>query len=215
MFAATEPELPLPSVSAPFKPAPLANAFPQLVGKASDERPFLTPWLTLATVIGINDDGIKVLVTPDHMEAFRGLTQPNVHSYLNRLLQEEWKNDKALIEFTTAASVDIALGNPPPAKAAVRYNKLTLQQQIKLADWVRQISERAKTDPDTHLAALAQIDLGFTITPANFTSTREALEIQKVKPGTPPTLDERLENLEKGLADALSRLATLEGTAAQ
>lgn len=210
MFAATDPELPLPMTA--FKPGPLANAFPQLVGKASEERPFLTAWLSVATVIEITEDGIKVLVTPDNMDAFRGLTQPNIHSYLNRLLQEEWKNEKALIEFTTAASVDIALGNPAPAKAAVRYNKLTLQQQLKLADWVRQIPDRAKTDPDTHLAALAQIDLGFTITPANFASTREALEIPKVKPGTPPTLEERLENLEKGLTDALNRLAALEGT---
>ena len=77
-----------------------------------------------------------------------------------------------------------------------QHNKLDLAAQIKLLDWVRANEEKVKTLPDTQLATMAGIEIGFTVTPPNISSVRRAAGIEKLKPATPPTVEERLTYLE-------------------
>ena len=81
-------------------------------------------------------------------------------------------------------------------------NRLTLAQTFALGAWIKEHEQQAKDDPDTQAAAHAALDLGFTVTAANFTAARQALGIEKPKPTAPPTTEERLTALEaqtKGL----------------
>lgn len=82
----------------------------------------------------------------------------------------------------------------PPAKP--QHNKLALPEQIKVLDWCRQNEEKVKTLPDTALAQIAEAELGFKITVPNLTSVRQAASIEKLKPTAPPTLEERVTQLE-------------------
>jgi len=84
----------------------------------------------------------------------------------------------------------------PAAPAKEKHNKLDLRSQFKLLDWVRNHEDLARTESDPKLAAMASAELDLKITPSNVMSTREALNIEKLKPAAPPTLEERVKHLE-------------------
>ena len=73
-----------------------------------------------------------------------------------------------------------------------RFNRLDLPKTIKLIDWIREHEAAAMEHPDAQLAARAEAELGFKITPANFTSSREGVGIHKTRPPEPPTEMEAL-----------------------
>lgn len=75
-------------------------------------------------------------------------------------------------------------------------NTLTAPQLIRLADWCRKNQADCETEPYTKLAARAALDLPFTITASNMSSTIDACDIKRKKPDAPPTLEERLADLE-------------------
>lgn len=75
-------------------------------------------------------------------------------------------------------------------------NRLTLPQTFALGAWIKEHEQQAKDDPDTQAAQHAALDLGFTVTAANFTAARQALGIEKLKPTAPPTIEDRLLALE-------------------
>lgn len=207
MFAATDPELPLPPTPMNFKPGLLSNAFPQLVDQAGETRTFLAPWLAAVMVKEITaENTVKCVLTSDKLDEFRGLTQPNTHRYLNTLLQEHLHDPNAGFEFSYEATPnpipEAAPSTKPqtPRASKAPVNKLTLHEVFKLGDWIRQNAERVKVEPDTRLAAIAQAELGFPVSVSNFSSTREAAGIEKVKPAAPPTLEERVTALEQIVA---------------
>jgi len=84
----------------------------------------------------------------------------------------------------------------PAAPAKEKHNKLDLRSQFKLLDWVRNHEDLARTESDPKLAAMASAELDLKITSSNVMSTREALNIEKLKPAAPPTVEERLKRLE-------------------
>lgn len=79
-----------------------------------------------------------------------------------------------------------------PETTQQRHNRLDLTKTIKLIDWIREHEAAAMEQPDTQLAARAELELGFKITPANFTSSREGVGIHKNRPPEPPTEMEAL-----------------------
>jgi hypothetical protein len=88
---------------------------------------------------------------------------------------------------------------PPPAATAPeskKHNKLELPQQFRLLDWCRQNEDKVKTLSDSALAQIAEAELGFKITTPNLTSVRQGAGIEKLKPAAPPTVEERLTQLE-------------------
>lgn len=97
--------------------------------------------------------------------------------------------------------------------AKAQHNKLDLAAQIKLLDWVRLNEEKVKTLPDTQLATMAGIEIGFTVTAPNIGSTRRAAGIEKLKPATPPTVEERLTALENMVKELLSLVPPQTGLA--
>ena len=80
----------------------------------------------------------------------------------------------------------------PTATTTRTANRLTLSQSYALGDWIMQHQQQCKDEADTQCADHAAIDLGFNVTPANFTAARQARGIEKAKPIAPPTVDERL-----------------------
>lgn len=88
---------------------------------------------------------------------------------------------------------------PAPAPEKQKHNKLEMPQQFKLLDWCRQNEDKVKTLPDPQLAQIAEAELGFKITTPNLASVRQAAGIEKLKPTAPPTVEERLERIEKTL----------------
>lgn len=89
---------------------------------------------------------------------------------------------------------------PAPAPEKQKHNKLEMPQQFKLLDWCRQNEDKVKTLPDPQLAQIAEAELGFKITVPNLTSVRQAAGIEKLKPTAPPTIEERLNAIEKAMA---------------
>lgn len=81
---------------------------------------------------------------------------------------------------------------PAIPETTPRFNRLDLTKTIKLIDWIREHEAAAMEQPDTQLAARAELELGFKITPANFTSSREGVGIHKNRPPEPPTEMEAL-----------------------
>jgi hypothetical protein len=81
---------------------------------------------------------------------------------------------------------------PTTLETTPRFNRLDLPKTIKLIDWIREHEAAAREHPDTQLAARAEAELGFKITPANFTSSREGVGIHKNRPPEPPTEMEAL-----------------------
>lgn len=98
---------------------------------------------------------------------------------------------------------ELSLATPPSSKAAESSprtaNRLTLSQTFALGTWIKDHEQQAKDDPDTQAAQHAALALGFPVTAANFTAARQALKIEKTKPTTPPTVEERLLALETEL----------------
>lgn len=104
-------------------------------------------------------------------------------------------------------------------------NRLTLTQTFALGTWIQDHRAIAADKPDTAGADHASIDLGFTVTAANFSAARQALGILKTQPAKPPTVEERLAALETDhslraanlrleidttLSDILRRITALE-----
>ena len=90
---------------------------------------------------------------------------------------------------TPETPMQTTLPLPAPNRTA---NRLTLSQSYALGDWIMQHQQQCKDEADTQCADHAAIDLGFNVTPANFTAARQARGIEKTKPITPPTVEERL-----------------------
>lgn len=86
--------------------------------------------------------------------------------------------------------------SPAPESPTRTANRLNLTQSYALGDWIMQHQQQAKDEPDTKGAEHASIDLGFCVTPANFTAARQARNLEKTKPVTPPSLEERLAQAE-------------------
>lgn len=87
----------------------------------------------------------------------------------------------------------------PESPVKAKHNKLELPDQFRLLDWCRNNEDKVKTLADTQLAEIAAAELGIKITPSNITSTRQAAKIEKLKPATPPTVEERVKRLEMTL----------------
>lgn len=106
-------------------------------------------------------------------------------------------------ELPLPASPSLPLSGEAVSTSSPRTaNRLTLSQTFALGAWIKDHEQQAKDDPDTQASAHAALDLGFTVTTANFTAARQALGIEKTKPATPPTIEDRLTELEsqiKGL----------------
>ena len=89
----------------------------------------------------------------------------------------------------------------PKAVPQRTANRLTMSQTFALGQWIQDHKDMAIDKPDTLCATHASIDLGFTITAANFGNARQALGIQKAAPPKPPTIEERLAALEQRCTD--------------
>lgn len=94
----------------------------------------------------------------------------------------------------------------PKAATQRSANRLTMTQTFALGQWIHDHKDMAIDKPDTLCATHASIDLGFTITAANFGNARQALGIHKAAPPKPPTIEERLATLETQCADLQSAL---------
>ena len=92
----------------------------------------------------------------------------------------------------------ITAEHAPAPKSA---NRLTAAQTIKLGDWIRANITSAKDLSDAVCAGSASLVLGFSVTPANFTAIRTALEIEKTQPAKPLTVEERLDAAEKKITE--------------
>jgi hypothetical protein len=106
---------------------------------------------------------------------------------------------------------ELSLATPPSSKAAESSprtaNRLTLAQTFALGAWIKDHEQQAKDDSDNQAAQHAALDLGFTVTAANFTAARQALGIDKTKPATPPTIEDRLTTLEDQIKALYSQSA--------
>jgi hypothetical protein len=89
----------------------------------------------------------------------------------------------------------------PKAATQRSANRLTMTQTFALGQWIHDHKDMAIDKPDTLCATHASLDLGFTITAANFGNARQALGIHKAAPPKPPTIEERLAALEQRCAD--------------
>jgi hypothetical protein len=95
---------------------------------------------------------------------------------------------------------------PDHAPATKSANRLTAAQTIKLGDWVRSNVDSAKNLSDAVCAGSASLVLGFSVTTANFSAIRTALEIEKTQPAKPLSIEERLEAAEKKIDELAADL---------
>lgn len=115
-------------------------------------------------------------------------------------------------ELPLPASPSLPLSGEAVSTSSPRTaNRLTLSQTFALGAWIKDHEQQAKDDPDTQCAQHAALDLSFPVTAANFTAARQALGIDKTKPTTPPTLEERITEQE-GQTKALFQQSILDHT---
>lgn len=84
----------------------------------------------------------------------------------------------------------------PAEKPAIARNVLTNAALIRLTDWARQNVEACQTLSNKTLATMAGETLNLHLTAANIASALEAVNITKIKPKAPPTIEERVTKLE-------------------
>lgn len=189
----------LPLTATPMNPTPLSTAFPALCAEAQENRPLIASWLCHVIVTDIYQDRIVAHVPEANKPSYEGLTGPTTQTYLNAQAAKHLDFAGATFELSCLSASPEA-----PQKPSRQHNKLTLQQQLALGGWVKNNAERATTDSDNKLAQIASVELSFTVTQSNISSTREALGIVKVKPAAPPTIEERVSQLE-GLVEELTQ----------
>lgn len=102
---------------------------------------------------------------------------------------------------------------PSPASAPVptprTKNVLKTLEIVALHTWITAHAADCRSTPDSQLAQIAAIELGFPITPANFSGMREEIGIFKVKKAAPPTVEERLTLLEEQTAGMTTNYQSL------
>jgi hypothetical protein len=99
----------------------------------------------------------------------------------------------------------------PAEKPAIARNVLTNSALIRLTDWARQNVEACQTLSNKTLATMAGETLTLHLTSANIASALEAVNITKIKPKAPPTLEERIVELETTIGTQGLHIAALEG----
>lgn len=97
----------------------------------------------------------------------------------------------------------------PAEKTAIARNVLALPDLIRVTDWARANREQCETLSNKTLATMAGETLSLYLTAANIASALEAVSITKVKPKAPPTLDERIVELETITAHQAQVIASL------
>lgn len=98
----------------------------------------------------------------------------------------------------------------PAEKPAIARNVLTNAALIRLTDWARQNVESCQTLSNKTLATMAGETLNLHLTSANIASALEAVNITKIKPKAPPTLEERIAELDTFVSSHVLRIAELE-----
>jgi hypothetical protein len=98
----------------------------------------------------------------------------------------------------------------PEAKPQTARNVLPAKTLIALTDWARANRTECATWANSRVAAAASAALGTVITVPNVVNLLDALDIAKAKPKAPPTLEERLAELETIVSTHGLHIAALE-----
>ena len=98
----------------------------------------------------------------------------------------------------------------PEAKPQMPRNVLPAKTLIALTDWARANRQECEVWTNSRLAGAASAALGTVITVPNIVNILDALDIAKAKPKAPPTLEERLAELETIVATHGLHIAALE-----
>jgi hypothetical protein len=106
-------------------------------------------------------------------------------------------------------STDASIPASAPSPAPRTKNVLKTLEIVALHNWITDHAADCRVTPDTQLAQIAAIELGFPITTANFSGMREEIGIAKAKKATPPTLEERVTLLEQQTAGMTTNHANL------
>lgn len=105
--------------------------------------------------------------------------------------------------------------NDPVENPRIARNVLTNAALIRLTDWARQNVESCQTLSNKTLATMAGETLNLHLTGANIASALEAVNITKIKPKAPPTLEERIAELEITVANHAVHLSALHANVNQ
>jgi hypothetical protein len=101
----------------------------------------------------------------------------------------------------------------PPQAPSLTRNVLATKQIVDLWGWCERNRENLAVTPNSTLAGLAQAELGFSITQANIANMLSEMQIEKRKPGAPPSIEEQVMRLadawRKVVEDRRSDLETL------
>jgi hypothetical protein len=98
----------------------------------------------------------------------------------------------------------------PEAKPQTARNVLPAKTLIALTDWARANRTECEVWTNSRLAGAATAALGTVITVPNIVNLLDALDIAKAKPKAPPTLEERLAELETIVSTHGLHIAALE-----
>ena len=106
-------------------------------------------------------------------------------------------------------NTDTTTAAPAPSPAPRTKNVLKTLEIVALHSWITAHAADCRITPDSQLAQIAAIELGFPITTANFSGMREEIGITKAKKATPPTLEERVATLEEQTAGMTTNYQSL------
>lgn len=98
----------------------------------------------------------------------------------------------------------------PPETPPAKRNVLGTRQIVALWAWCERNRDSLPVLPNPKLAAIAQAELDFPVTPANIANMLEEMHIEKRRPDAPVPMDEQVSGLQQRLAqreDEIARLA--------
>jgi len=104
---------------------------------------------------------------------------------------------------------DTTTPTPAASPSPRTKNVLKTLEIVALHTWITAHAADCRITPDSQLAQIAAIELGFPITTANFSGMRDEIGITKAKKATPPTLEERVNLLEEQTAGMNSNYQSL------
>lgn len=169
------------STSTPSKLPSLLSAFPKAAAIIDEQRPLIAR--AIADHVTVDWDDTSLTIHCDDESTFQLLTTEHQSRFLTDLFKAECAFQTVHILPPQSTEPDLF----KPAAETTKRNTLSIVERAKLLTWLDENRALCPVNSDAELAPIAAEKLGFTVSPSNIRTIREALKIPRCAPPPPDT----------------------------